>query len=167
MGNYLPRFFRSAILAPLLIGAGAIASVGQTWGQYIGPNQQQKTALNVPDSRAELEAEQLVALSADKIISILRDEDGLMLQVKKALVRKAYEQGRLLDPEDLTDDAVFRLLQEDHNVRVVATREIEDRYYIKAKPSRNELYRNCLLYGQLQPAPSTLDTWRPTAATRA
>jgi protein involved in polysaccharide export with SLBB domain len=157
MGNSRLRFFHSAILAFLLIGAGATASLGQNVGQYIGPYQQQKTALDVPDSRAELEAEQLVALSADKIISILRDEDGLMLQVKKALVRKAYEQGRLLDPEDLTDDAVFRLLQEDHNVRIVATREIEDRYYIKAKPSRDELYRNCLLYGQLSgpPQPTT------------
>jgi len=36
----------------------------------------------------------------------------LLLQVKKALVRKAYEQGRLLDPRDLTDDSLFNLVRE-------------------------------------------------------
>ena len=46
-------------------------------------------------SRAELEAEQQVSLSADKIIQLLRDEPGLLLQVKKALVRRAFEQGRM------------------------------------------------------------------------
>ncbi len=92
-------------------------------------------------SRAELEAEQRVSLSAETIISILRDEPGLLLQVKKMLVRKAYEQGRILDPADLTDDALYRLLRQDENVRIIATREIEDRYYIRAKPSKEELAR--------------------------
>src|SRR5713226_4131949 len=78
-------------------------------------------------SRAELEAEQSVALSPDKIIELLRQESGLLLQVKKMLVRKAYEQGRILDPEELTDEALFQLLREDHTICVLATREIEDR----------------------------------------
>ena len=138
-----------AFAAALVLGVVISASGQSSW-----PFDQKKTALDVPDSRAEREAEQMVALSADKIISLLREEDGLMLQVKKALVRKAYEQGRLLDPEELTDDAVFNLLREDHNIRVIATREIEDRYYVKAKPSRNELYRNCLLYAQTQQSPN-------------
>ncbi len=60
-------------------------------------------------SRAEQAAEQQVALSPEKIIELLRQEPGLLLQVKKVLVRKAYEQGRILDPEDLTDDALFEL----------------------------------------------------------
>src|SRR6476660_5834520 len=72
-------------------------------------------------SRAESEAELRVSLSPDKIIQLLQQEPGLLLQVKKSLVRKAYEQGRLLDPADLTDDALFRLLREDDNVRILAT----------------------------------------------
>jgi len=92
-------------------------------------------------SRAEQEAEQKVALSPDKIIELLRQEPGLLLQVKKMLVRKAYEQGRILDPEDLTDDALFELLREDHTICVLATREIEDREYVKAKPKRDEIDR--------------------------
>ncbi|MFZ0418034.1 MAG: SLBB domain-containing protein [Candidatus Sulfotelmatobacter sp.] len=100
------------------------------------------TAIDQADSRAEQEAEQLVSLSADKILSILREEPGLLLQVKKALVRRAFEQGRILDPKDLADDAVFRSIVEDDNIRVIATQEIEDRSYVRAKPTREELARN-------------------------
>jgi protein involved in polysaccharide export with SLBB domain len=100
------------------------------------------TAIDQANSRAEHEAEQMVSLSADKITEILRDEAGLLLQVKKALVRKAFEQGRILDPNDLTDDALFRLIREDQNIRVIATREIEDRSYVRAMPTREELARN-------------------------
>ncbi|PYX06776.1 MAG: hypothetical protein DMG88_17425 [Acidobacteria bacterium] len=99
-------------------------------------------AVDVASSRAELEAEQIVSLSSEKIISLLQQETGLFLQVKRLLVRKAYEQGRLLDPDDLTDEALYRLVREDQNIRVLITLEIEDRSYVRAKPSREELERN-------------------------
>ena len=89
-------------------------------------------------ARAELEAEQLVSLSAGTITDILLREPGLLLQVKRVLVRKAFEQGRLLDPADLTDEALFQLLRDDDRVRVLATREIEDRAYVRAKPTRQD-----------------------------
>ena len=101
------------------------------------------TAIDQANSRAEQEAEQMVALSPEKIIQILRNETGLLLQVKRALVRKAYDQGRILDPKDLTDDALFRLIREDQNVRVIATQQIDDRSYIRAKPTREEVARTC------------------------
>ena len=114
-----------------------------------GTNAQEGTSYNVSNqesaiarkNRAAQEAEEKVSLSADKIVEILRDEPGLLLQVKKLLVMKAYEQGRILDPKDLTDEALFRLLREDDNIRVLATREIEDRYYVRVKPSREEIER--------------------------
>ena len=59
--------------------------------------------------------------------------------MKKALVRKAYEQGRILEPSDLTDEALYDLIREDENIRVLATHEIEARSYIRAKPTREEL----------------------------
>lgn len=105
------------------------------------PYQTRTTAAPYAASRAEQEAEQVVSLSADKIISLLNAEPGLLLEVKKALVRKAYEQGRILNPEDLTDEALFRLISSDINIRVIVTREIEDRQYIRAKPTREELER--------------------------
>src|ERR1700733_747512 len=100
------------------------------------------TAIDQDKSRAEQAAEQMVSLSADRIISILRDEPGLLLQVKKMLVRKAFEQGRILDPSDLTDDSLFRLVQEDAAIRVIATQQIEERSYVRAKPTREEIARN-------------------------
>src|SRR5262249_29856147 len=59
----------------------------------------------------------LVSLSPGAIIQILQREPGLLLEVKKALVRKAYEQGRLLDSQDLTDEALFQMLHEDNATR--------------------------------------------------
>ena len=95
-------------------------------------------------SRAARAAMDQAALSADRIISILREEPGLLLQLKKTLIRKAYEQGRLLDPVDLTDAAIERLVRDDFNVRVLATQEIEARSYIRAKPTREEVLRDTI-----------------------
>src|SRR6266568_4826621 len=74
-------------------------------------------------------------------ILLLGQEPGLFLEVKKMLVRQAYSQGRLLDPKDLTDEAVFRLLRDDEETRSLITKEIVDRSYIRAKPTREELAR--------------------------
>ncbi len=80
-----------------------------------------------------------VSLSAATLTDILLHEPGLLLQVKRFLVLKAYEQGRLLDPEDLTDEALFRLLREDESVRILATEQVESRGYVKPKPNSEEL----------------------------
>ena len=61
-------------------------------------------ALDDADSRAEREAERLVSLPPEKIILLLKQEPGLFLEIKKMLVRKAYAQGRVLDPQELTHD---------------------------------------------------------------
>jgi len=132
------------ILSALIVSLG----IAQAQQQQPQPQPQQghrysedsdrQSAIRQADSRAQQEADLLVALSADKIISILRDEPGLLLQVKKLLVRKAYEQGRILDPQDLNDDALYRLVREDVNVRILITREIEDRQYIRALPDKEE-----------------------------
>jgi protein involved in polysaccharide export with SLBB domain len=106
-----------------------------------GSYNQSTRAIDQAGSRAEQEAERMVSLSAEKIIALLQAEPGLLLQVKKMFVRKAYEQGRLLDPQDLTDEALFRLIGKDETIRVLATREIVDREYVRVKPSREELER--------------------------
>jgi len=90
----------------------------------------------------ERDPEPLVSLSAAAITEILRQEPGLLLEVKRVLVRKAYEQGRLLDPADLTDAALFQWLREDNNVRVLATEQIEQREYIRPKPTRREMEKD-------------------------
>jgi protein involved in polysaccharide export with SLBB domain len=124
----------------MLVGAGLVFSA-LSWSQQSAAYNR-STAIDQADSRAEQEAEQMVSLSADRILAILRQEPGLLLQVKKALVRKAFEQGRILDPKDLTDEALFRIIRQDDNIRIIATREIEDRSYVRAKPTREELAEN-------------------------
>ena len=90
-------------------------------------------------SEAQQEADQKVSLSADKIIEILRQDPGQLLQVKRMLIQKAYEQGRILESSDLTDEALFRQLREDEVVRALATRVVENRFYVRAKPARQEI----------------------------
>jgi protein involved in polysaccharide export with SLBB domain len=110
-----------------------LASIGQ--GKILAQaNQAQYQA----QASQESEAESMVSFSASTLTDILRREPGLLLQVKKMLVRKAYEQGRLLDADDLTDDALFRLLREDANIRALVTEEVEKREYVRAKPTRQE-----------------------------
>ena len=75
------RFLGWAILV-CLIGSGVISAQTQ--------NQRYDTESQAVKSRAEQAAEQQVALSPEKIIELLRQEPGLLLQVKKMLVRKAY-----------------------------------------------------------------------------
>jgi len=138
MSRKLSRIFRYRVLILLCMGLGCcVTAWSQQPSAYV-----HGTAIDQANSRAEQEAEQMVSLSADKITQILQGEPGLLLQVKKAIVRKAFEQGRVLDPNELTDDAVYRLLREDQDVRVIATQEIEDRSYIRAKPTREELAKN-------------------------
>jgi protein involved in polysaccharide export with SLBB domain len=133
----------------LVMGLGCSATA---WSQQSAGYSGRSTAIDQANSRAEHEAEQMVSLSADRILYILRNEPGLLLQVKKALVRKAFEQGRILDPKDLTDDALFRLIREDDSIRIIATGEIEDRSYVRAKPTREDLARNLPCR---QPMPTT------------
>jgi protein involved in polysaccharide export with SLBB domain len=109
-------------------------------------------ALDESHSQAERQAEQMVSLSAEKLIAILQKETGLLLEVKKALVRKAFEQGRILEPKELTDEALFRLLREDENIRVLATQEVSKRLYIRALPTQDERRRELALHGPTMPA---------------
>lgn len=102
-------------------------------------------AMDESQSQAERVAEDTVSLSATKIIALLQREPGLLLEFKKLLVRKAYEQGRILEARDLTDDALFRLVNDDQTIRVLATQEIERRYYVRALPTQEELERQQLL----------------------
>jgi protein involved in polysaccharide export with SLBB domain len=135
-----PVFF---ILALALMSAFPLRSLAQD-----GPRSGDQAAIDESESRAQQAADEMVALSPDRIIAFLQQEPGLLLDVKKALVRKAYEQGRILDPDDLTDDALFRLLWENSDICVLATQEIEKRHYIEAKPTESEMKRRGIMPSQ-------------------
>jgi protein involved in polysaccharide export with SLBB domain len=149
-------FHRRASFPGVLLCIVAACSVA-VWSQQ-RLSYSPSSALDKADSRAQQEADQLVSLSADKIIALLRQEMGLLLQVKKAIVRKAFEQGRVIDPTELTDDGLFSLVREDENIRVLATREIENRYYVRAQPTREELVLSIPCRQSSGPEPQTLPT---------
>ena len=137
MNKFFPIFRRSISL--ILLGTQLFPPFA--WSQQPA-TYSRSTAIDQANSRAEREAEQMVSFSADRILPLLRQEPGLLLQVKKAVVRKAFERGQILNPNDLSDDALFDLIRKDDNVRIIATHEIVDRGYIKAKPRREELARD-------------------------
>src|SRR5262249_52820589 len=92
------------------VGAAAFGQVGDS-GSILDSGRvstygDKTKAASVDKSRAEQEANRLVSLSADKIVALLTQEPGLFLKCKKLLVRIAFEEGRLIDEDDLTDDAV-------------------------------------------------------------
>jgi protein involved in polysaccharide export with SLBB domain len=138
MSSLIPQNYRSSAIA-ILLALGLMFGAGSSDAQAPSANDNDLEQLPSRSARAALEQ---VALSADKIIDILRVEPGLVLAFKTTLVRKAYEQGRLLDPADLTDEAVERLIRDDSTIRVLATREIESRSYVRAKPTREEIERS-------------------------
>jgi len=138
-------------MTAILLGSMSLTVSAQSQNYPAYPGQR----TDAPKSRAEQEAEEKVAFSPEIIIAILRHEPGLLLEVKKMLVRKAYEQGRVLESSDLTDDEVFRLLREDEHIRVLATREIQDRAYIRAKPTQAEIERENALAAQYAAASGT------------
>jgi hypothetical protein len=132
---------RNSFLSVFLLAVLFVSASAQAQAPRSESYTRRTSAIDQANSRAEREAEQLVSLSADKIIALLQNEPGLLLEVKKMLVRKAYEQGRLLDAHDLTDDALYRLISKDEMIRVLVTREIEDRGYVHVKPTQEELAR--------------------------
>src|SRR3984885_5776068 len=136
----------AAILASLLTLCTAVMSAqdSSVYGRT--------RALDQSHSQAERQAEQTVSLSAEKLITLLQKETGLLLEVKKLLVRKAFEQGRILESADLTDEALFRLLREDENIRVLATQEVSKRLYIRALPTGEERRRESAMRVRSIPA---------------
>ena len=60
-----------------------------------------------------------------------------MLQFKKTLVRKAYEQGKYLDPQDVTDDAVFRLVRDDATIRDLVLSYVEGYFNLRRERSQD------------------------------
>ena len=147
--NYFEYFRLSSPMSRLLIlfifiGAMSLIAIDAD-AQRTAPSYG-ATRSQLPMTQQEKDAvDDLVAFSPDLIVELLKNEPGLDLEVKKALVRKAFEQGRLLDPKDLEDEILFTLIKKDLNVRVIATREIENRGYIRAKPTQAEIERQQLL----------------------
>jgi len=89
MTNYSLRGLLNNVLALFALVSVTFTALSSA---QTNPSSNQTTATTTANSRAEKEAEQLVSLSAERIIALLENEPGLMLEVKKMLVRTAYDQ---------------------------------------------------------------------------
>ncbi|PYV47958.1 MAG: hypothetical protein DMG94_04590 [Acidobacteria bacterium] len=82
------------LLTVTLLFALVVAALGQTTEPSDRPV---NSPANNKDRAGHLA--DLVSLSPATITQLLQREPGLLLEIKKALVRKAYEEGRLLNPK--------------------------------------------------------------------
>jgi polysaccharide biosynthesis/export protein len=62
-----------------------------------------------------------VAASAAQIKTVLVQDPGLMVELKRRVAEDATNQGQIIDESDLTEDAIFQRLDNDVRFRAVAT----------------------------------------------
>jgi protein involved in polysaccharide export with SLBB domain len=140
----LPILFRLFLTYAVLLALPAsgqtdltqqqLPSIPQVSSEQLSKAQQANA--RIPD---RLPAVQGVAEDAQTLITILKAEPGLVLHMKKLLIAKAYDMGRLLAESDFSDGDLYKLIEEDENVRTIVTRELEQRGYITIRPSEREV----------------------------
>ena len=140
----------SYLLAVVLLATSSIC-FSQTVDPYAEARQRDSALQNyhavVPSQSSTPDAD--AALTADVIIDLLRSQPALKLQVKRVLIQKALDQGRLLAEEDLDDAALFGLIRDDLNIRRIASDEIEKRHYLPLRPTDEEAFEARLKYQRL------------------
>lgn len=80
-----------------------------------------------PVASSELGRENLsrVAASAGELKLVLLKDAGLLVELKRWAAKDATERGQIVSDADLTNDAIFRRLEEDVQFRAVATRLVQ------------------------------------------
>lgn len=76
-----------------------------------------------------------VAAKAADIEAILKNEPGLMVELKNLVAKQATDNGQIVKDSDLTDDAIFNRLETDIPFRARATRLLQQYGYLVPKPS--------------------------------
>jgi protein involved in polysaccharide export with SLBB domain len=88
-----------------------------------------------PGQDSELTKENLarVGASALQIQSVLRQQPGLLVELKRWVAQEAAANGQIVKDSDLTDQKIFARLVSDTQFRSVATRLLERYGYLVAK----------------------------------
>lgn len=68
--------------------------------------------------------------SVEDLRNQLRRDPGLALKVKQAVIDRAEAEGRIVDPAELTDDALYRMLANDPTVAAIASEKIVEARFI-------------------------------------
>ncbi len=101
--------------------------------------QQEKQLTTRQDSPAyrqagvsELEKENLgrVAASVPQIVEVLRNDTGLLVELKRWVAKEASDNGQVVQDADLTDHAIFDRLGRDVQFRSVATKLLQRYGYL-------------------------------------
>jgi protein involved in polysaccharide export with SLBB domain len=90
------------------------------------------------DSSPSRSSDQTASFSAERIISVLRDDSDLLLRVKNLVIQDAYEHGTMLDLQDLTDEELFQQIRQNAHIRGLANREIENRRNLGSNSNADE-----------------------------
>lgn len=132
---------QALLLSILFFGMVLGAAAQQSQQQY----QQQQKRLNAPGdvqappraSESELAKENYdrVAASAAQIKTVLINDPGLLVELKRWIAKEATDNGQVVSDDDLTDNAVFDRLTRDVAFRAVATRLVQRYGYLR--PSVN------------------------------
>jgi protein involved in polysaccharide export with SLBB domain len=111
-------------LATVVFWAGALPLFAQ--------NSSNPYSNESPENTSELARENLkhVAASAPEIEAILHKDEGLLVELKSWIAKRATEQGQVVTDSDLTDVAIFERLRSDVEFRSVATRLVQRYGYL-------------------------------------
>jgi hypothetical protein len=67
----------------------------------------------------------LVAASAEQVRTVLVKDPGLLVELKRQVAAEATSNGQLVDPFDMSDQAIFDRLGDDVTFRAGATRLLQ------------------------------------------
>jgi polysaccharide export outer membrane protein len=101
----------------------------------VGAQSQQQS--RVPGSELSRENFNQVAASAAQIKTVLVEDPGLMVELKRWIAKDATDQGQIVSESDLTDDAIFERLQTDVRFRSVATLLLQRYGYLVPRVNPN------------------------------
>jgi protein involved in polysaccharide export with SLBB domain len=90
-----------------------------------------------PEGLSDLASENLsrVAASAQQIEEVLRQEPGLLVELKRWVAKEVTDHGQILDDADLTEQGIFDRLSRDLQFRAVATQLLQRYGYLLPKPN--------------------------------
>ena len=94
---------------------------------------QSQQQARVPGSELSRENFNQVAASASQIKTVLAEDPGLVVELKRWIAKDATDQGQIVSESDLTDDAIFERLQTDVRFRSVATLLLQRYGYLVPK----------------------------------
>src|SRR5580700_4390958 len=94
---------------------------------------QSQQQARVPGSELSRENFNQVAASTAQIKTVLAQDPGLVVELKRWIAKNATDQGQIVSESDLTDDAIFERLQTDVRFRSIATLLLQRYGYLVPK----------------------------------